>query len=562
MHVFDFSEVEPIVTSFCEKIPKLLAEHSVTSDLVSRVVNLGEQAASPFTVAVVGQMRVGKSSLINALLEKDLAQTGVTETTATINWIRHGEDESVVRVHWKDKPPEVIDRGELQQWTGDSSKAANTRFIELFDDADFLKVASIVDTPGLRSVIDAHENATNEFLGMKCDAESRQLGSQADAIVYVLMPVARENDDSFLSGFRDQTQLPGSSSFNSLAVLHKWETIESEDPVAASQSKAQRIASALGESVSCVIPVSAPLARAAQGLDDRHWNTIHRLANCPADDLEMLLLNDQFFTDDMPDCPVSVNDRKALIAVGLPWPSLKLIVNLSIAECPETVDDLKAIVRTTGKVDFLRSELDRRFFARSRSLKLLSTVAKAWEPCRLAEIRLRNKRKDVGDLLVNSDGLLSVLDDRIQAGDDDLGGVLRYVQTTQEALRREHKSLSSVLKEISAESSTLKAIYEDFTGDLAGLEWLGTESSHKLPEAFRSSLGRLFGRDGVSAIDRAPEMGAGDESRIDAIEIVLEELGDWRNRSKGEARRVLEHAGERLEQLADHFETIEQEFAS
>lgn len=562
MHVFDFSEVEPIVTSFCEKIPKLLAEHSVTSDLVSRVVNLGEQAASPFTVAVVGQMRVGKSSLINALLEKDLAQTGVTETTATINWIRHGEDESVIRVHWKDRSPELIGRDELQQWTGDSSKAANTRFIELFDDADFLKIASIIDTPGLRSVIDAHEDATNEFLGMKCDAESRQLGSQADAIVYVLMPVARENDASFLSGFRDQTQLPGSSSFNSLAVLHKWETIEADDQVAASQSKAQRIANALGESVSCVIPVSAPLARAAQGLDDNDWDTIVRLAGSPADVLEMLLLNDQFFTDEMPGCPVSVAERERLNSLGLPWPSLKLIVSLAAKHAPASGSNLRTKVRETGQVDFLRSELERRFFARSRSLKLLSTVAKAWEPCRLAEIRLRNKRKDVGNLLVNSDGLLSILDDRINAGDNHLVDVLRYVKTTQEALRREHRSLTSVLKQVSAESSTLKAIYDDFTGDLAGLEWLGTEPALRLPESFRLSLGRLFGREGVSAVERAPEKNGGDVSRVESIELVLEELGDWRNRCKGEARRVLDHAEQRLEQLADHFETIEHESAS
>lgn len=562
MHVFDFSEVEPIVTSFCEKIPKLLAEHSVTSDLVSRVVNLGEQASSPFTVAVVGQMRVGKSSLINALLEKDLAQTGVTETTATINWIRHGEDESLVRVHWKDRSPELIDREALQQWTGDSSKAANTRFIELFDDADFLKIASIVDTPGLRSVIDAHEHATNEFLGVKCDTESRQLGSQADAIVYVLMPVARENDDSFLSLFRDQTQLPGSSSFNSLAVLHKWETIEAEDQVAASQSKAHRIASALGESVSCVIPVSAPLARAAQGLADRDWDIIAHLAKSPADVLEMILLNDQFFTDDLPGCTVSVADRERLKSLGLPWPSLKLIVLLASKNTTISGSDLRAIVRETGQVDFLRSELDRRFFARSRSLKLLSTVAKAWEPCRLAEIRLRNKRKDVGDLLVNSAGLLSVLDDRIQAGDDDLGDVLRYVKTTQEALRREHKSLTSVLKQVSAESNTLKTIFGDFTGDLAGLEWLGTESSQRLPESLRSSLGRLFGRDGVSASQRAPDTMSGSGSRVDSIELVLEELTEWRNRSKGEARQVLDHATQRLEQLADYFENTEEECAS
>jgi hypothetical protein len=561
VHVFDYSDVQPLVESFCKQIPELLAEHSVTADLVGRVVNLGEQATTPFTVAVVGQMRVGKSSLINALLDKDLAQTGVTETTATINWIRYGDDASVVRVHWKDKPPELISRNDLQQWTGNSSKAANTRFLELFDDAEFLKVASIVDTPGLRSVINAHENSINEFLGMKCDADSRQLGSQADAIIYVLMPVARESDDAFLSSSRDQTQLTGASSFNSLAVLHKWETIESNDQVATGKSKAHKIAGALGDSVCCVIPVSAPLARAAQSLNVHHWDTILQLVKAPAGVIEELLLSDEFFADEMLDCPVSVTQRKSLLLTGLPWPSLKLIVTIANREKPTNRDDLQALVLSISQIDFLRSELDRRFFARSRTLKLLSTVTKAWEPCRIAEIRLRNKRKDIGDLLVSSERLLKLLDDRIQTGDDDLAEVRRYINTTQESLRREHMSLTQVLSQISSEASRLKTIYDNFVGDLSGIEWLGNNESRDLPKAFRLALGRLFGHDGVSAAERAPENLDGESSVMEAIERNLEMANRFRSKSKGGAKQSLSHAIERLEQLADHYEQTQQEIA-
>lgn len=554
MRIYDFAEIQLIVEAFTQKIPKLLAEHSATADLVSRVINLDQQASSPFTLAIVGQMRVGKSSLINALLEKDLAQTGVTETTATINWIRHGEDPSVVRVHWKDKPPETIAFDELREWAGESEKAASTRFIELFDDADFLKIASIVDTPGLRSVICSHEDATNEFLGLKLDSESRQLGSQADAIVYVMMPVAREKDDSFLNSFRDQTQLPGASSFNSLAVLHKWETIDADDPVAISKAKAERIANALSDSVSCVIPVSAPLARAAQSLQDIHWKTIIELASSPADSLEILLLSDQFFADEMPECSVPVSDRKELLKLGLPWPSLRFIVTLAVNERPISAVHLKTSVRSIAQIDFLRAELDRRFFARSRTLKLLSTVAKAWEPCRLAEIRLRNKKKDVGDLLVNTDHLLSILADRIDAGDNDLPAVHHYVSVTRDALRREHASLSSVLKEISHDASLLKTIYENLSGDLAGLEWLCSAASQDFPEAFRSTLACLLGQDGVSAEQRVARLNAGAHSNLDSVEKMIDEVNKLKNRSKGEARAVLNHAAERLEQLANHFD--------
>lgn len=52
---------------------------------------LQEEINTPCVLAVAGEVKVGKSSLINALLGVDLAVTGTTETTATINVFKKGQ---------------------------------------------------------------------------------------------------------------------------------------------------------------------------------------------------------------------------------------------------------------------------------------------------------------------------------------------------------------------------------------------------------------------------------------------------------------------------------------
>lgn len=555
MHIFDNAEITELVEAFCATIPGLLAEHSVTADLVPRVVGLAEQAQTPFTVAVVGQMRVGKSSLINAILEKDLVEVGVTETTATINWIRHGSDPNQVRIHWKDKPPETIERSELHKWTGDSPQAENTRYIELFDDAEFLKIASIVDTPGLRSVIEPHGEATANFFGIKRESETRVLGSQADAIIYVLMPVAKESDDDFLAMFSNQTQLPGSTSFNSIAVLHKWETLEADDVTAESKAKAATVAKSLGDVVSAVIPVSAPLAWATVHLSERHWKNILKLGRETHPVLLQKMLGfDQKFQRDTPECAVSREDRVALVSSGLPWPSLKMIISLAANDSITTVEQLCLRVAEVAQVDYLRSEIDRRFFARSRTLKVLSTVAKAWEPCRFAELRLRNQRSKVGEMLASSRNILAQLADRVQYGDDDLVKVKAYVETTQETLQSEHESLDRLLKAVSDQISNLKAIHDDFMGDLSSIEVLGSPSAQGLTGEDRRFLLALFGAYGTSAKERLGTLRQPTSNLIDPVLEKIESFNIKAQRSRGEFKAMFLHAVSRLEQLINHLD--------
>lgn len=52
--------------------------------------SLQEEMKAPCVLAIAGKVKAGKSFLVNALLGVDIAMTGTTETTATVNIFRKG----------------------------------------------------------------------------------------------------------------------------------------------------------------------------------------------------------------------------------------------------------------------------------------------------------------------------------------------------------------------------------------------------------------------------------------------------------------------------------------
>jgi len=90
-----------------------------------------------FLVVVVGEVKSGKSSLINTLLRADVCAVGPTPVTDRITILRHGEDATVER------EPFVVDRS-----------------IE----SERLRGLAVVDTPGTNSIVRRHDEITRGFL--------------------------------------------------------------------------------------------------------------------------------------------------------------------------------------------------------------------------------------------------------------------------------------------------------------------------------------------------------------------------------------------------------------
>src|SRR5215210_3551665 len=240
-----------------------------------RMEELAKQVYLPCVVAVVGRVKAGKSTFVNALLGEDLAKVGTTETTATINYFSYGtpDPERPVRCHWRGGKVTDETREFLDGLQGNDletlRRADGVDHLEYFLPNPLLKQITLVDTPGTGAVVEEHQDRTAEFVRLnnqlrdRHDEETRRLGDTADAVIYLVGQVARVTDQSFLQEFA-QTTGGRSSALNAVGILSK---IELQPEVLARRHElSAKIASQLEDGLNSVIPVAAGARRALDQL--------------------------------------------------------------------------------------------------------------------------------------------------------------------------------------------------------------------------------------------------------------------------------------------------------
>ena len=92
----------------------------------------------PLLVVVVGEVKAGKSSLLNALFGREFAKTGVLPATDRVCIFRYGDIEKTI-----DVSPQLIER---------------------FLPIDFLRDFNVVDTPGTNTMVEEHQRITEQFV--------------------------------------------------------------------------------------------------------------------------------------------------------------------------------------------------------------------------------------------------------------------------------------------------------------------------------------------------------------------------------------------------------------
>jgi tRNA nucleotidyltransferase/poly(A) polymerase len=350
-------------------------------NLADEFLRLAKATLQPFNLAVVGRMKAGKSTLINGIIGQPLAISDVEEATATLNWISHGTDEQVGNfiVHWRDGRSEPYPLQELANWTGKSpevlSRIKETRFLRLFADSPKLKEIQIVDTPGTGSAVEEHEIA-REFLNPNAIEESISAGGKADAIIYVVPPVGREQDEETLKIF-SAGRLPNSGPYNSVAVLHKWDSLAVENPRAQAANKSRILLEQLKDSVAEVLPVSGPLALAARHASDAFFSEMASLTtNHDQQTLERALKLAERWDSDP-------SRRVLRLLHPMPWPSFKLIVRLCMQESLTNASAIRQRILEESGILELETFLEERFFSKTSIIKqclLLTQAAALLEP--------------------------------------------------------------------------------------------------------------------------------------------------------------------------------------
>ena len=130
-------------------------------------------AEDQFTLAVLGQYKRGKSSLMNAIIGRDLLPTGMLPLTSAITSLRYGPEERLVVTRENSRFTEELPITLLPDFVTENGNPSNEKkvkkvVVEL--PVRFLRQGlEFVDTPGVGSAITANTVVTYEFLP-DCDA--------------------------------------------------------------------------------------------------------------------------------------------------------------------------------------------------------------------------------------------------------------------------------------------------------------------------------------------------------------------------------------------------------
>lgn len=152
-----FSDYRQTVTAIHDDLLKLqgycdILKLNCTSESISEL--LKKTAADSFTVAVVGEFRRGKSTLINSLLGKAILPSDVLPTTATLNRVTYAVTPSV-KIEYKDNTEEQIPIEMLPDYVTKLTEEAEKRAESIRQATIFYPITycmnnvDIIDTPGL-----------------------------------------------------------------------------------------------------------------------------------------------------------------------------------------------------------------------------------------------------------------------------------------------------------------------------------------------------------------------------------------------------------------------------
>lgn len=110
------------------------------SELSKTVSDLRNRITEPFMFVIVGEVKAGKSSFINALLDagKDICKVAPSPMTDTIQQIVYGSVEEIIEI--------------------------NPHLKRIHQPVDILKEIAIVDTPGTNTIVDHHQEITESFI--------------------------------------------------------------------------------------------------------------------------------------------------------------------------------------------------------------------------------------------------------------------------------------------------------------------------------------------------------------------------------------------------------------
>ncbi len=231
---------------------KLCARHPELQKLVQESSVAMSEYDQPLLVAVMGEFSSGKSSFVNAFIGADVAPTGITPTTATINIVKYGRTRGARVVYRDNTSRELASKGLSQSLSDiDENEARRVQHVEILMPIDVLERVNIVDTPGLNSILPEHEAVARGFL------------QRADAVVWLFTAnqAGKSTEKRALDSIREH-------GVRVLGVLNKIDQLTTDQV----KEIVAYVGTELGDRVETCVPISA--RRALEGEAESGWDVL------------------------------------------------------------------------------------------------------------------------------------------------------------------------------------------------------------------------------------------------------------------------------------------------
>jgi GTPase Era involved in 16S rRNA processing len=305
------------------------APHAALAPLRRELAQAADRLRQPMQVAVVGLIKAGKSTLMNALLGQEVLPTGAVETTFNVNWLRYAERPGLT-VHFKDgRLPETRPFEDLSTLTkrADENRASllSIKYVQVGYPNSVLKTFDLIDTPGLASQHKDDSQNTKEFLnlhGKELTEVTKAESSTADAVLYLFSQGLAAADDSIIEEFLGPA-MGRATPINSIGVLTKVDYYaanpQTKDPMEAGRRINARLSKEprVRQLFYALYPVCGLLALGAQAMEQEEFDILTRLAALPRERLDKLLRDLDRLTKDYPNEPQMLSAAERKRALGL-----------------------------------------------------------------------------------------------------------------------------------------------------------------------------------------------------------------------------------------------------
>lgn len=248
--------IDPVHAALDRGLHRLAA---IGGDLVEHANTIGATLWAPPRLVVVGRLKAGKSTLVNAIIGAPIAETAALEATRVVAVYSDGQPSRAEIVALDGtRHPVPLGPGHVRELPLPDDEIA---YLQRWLPSAAIRDLTFVDTPGLATLTARNDRATRRVLidGVE---QTRAASVDADAAVFLFDATPRQDELEFLR------KLP-LSPLNTIGVLSRADgfaegALGRRDPMEHAAEHARHLAGQLAGTVATVVPVSGLMAQTAR----------------------------------------------------------------------------------------------------------------------------------------------------------------------------------------------------------------------------------------------------------------------------------------------------------